>query len=148
MTSIVSGSKAYAFQHYRDPMSPTPVHFCLYMEIFQHPEELVRLTFLLFLICVCTSLCACVHTHAHIMWKPQVNVKCLSQLSYALFFQTGSLTDPGAHRLGSAGWSGIQGSAYFCLPAPRSQTCTTTLSFKGWGSELRSSSLLIWQVLY
>lgn len=54
----------------------------------------------LYVICACTSLCRCVHMHAHAMWKPQVNVGCLSQFSYDLFFQTGSLTDPRAHRFG------------------------------------------------
>lgn len=40
----------------------------------------------LYVICACTSLCRCVHMHTRTMWKPQVNVKCLSQLSYVLFF--------------------------------------------------------------
>lgn len=53
-------------------------------------------------VCVCVHVCVSTHVHAHMftscecMWKPEVNIKYLSQSRYILFFHIASLIEAGA----------------------------------------------------
>jgi hypothetical protein len=51
-------------------------------------------------VCVCVCVCSCICCMSSYvcasMWT-ELGVKCLPQLLSILFFETGSLTEPGAH---------------------------------------------------
>lgn len=46
----------------------------------------------------------CVHVHAPVPVQARGHDRCLPQSLSALFFETGSPTKPGAHRLGETSW--------------------------------------------
>lgn len=79
--------------------------------------------------CVCAQVC--VHVSVCVLmcvWRIKVNERCLPQLLLALFFKTGSLTEPADYRFGGPGWSASSTVLPFSnhlLPAPGLQVFIT-----------------------
>jgi hypothetical protein len=97
-------------------------------------------------VCECFSVCTLMHVLVFVhmdvyacicahVWKPEANVNCLSQSLVSIFFQTGCLTEPGAHpfiRLAGQWAPGI------CLPLPVHAEITQSRPDLCLGIEFRS----------
>lgn len=52
---------------------------------------------------VFTCVCRCVHV-CMLMWRPDVNIRCLPLALSTIIFETRSPTEPGVHHLSLTGW--------------------------------------------